>query len=150
MTQPAIAIGALSRTCGCNIETIRYYERIALMPRAERRGRYRVYAETDVARLRFIKRARGLGFSIDEIRTLLELSTSDAATSRNSCSNARQLASTNLSSVRSRLDDLKRMEAALSAAIAACDRDAFTGCPILDALAGADTAWSDASPGNAP
>lgn len=149
MTQSAIAIGALSRTCGCNIETIRYYERIALMPRAERRGRYRVYAEADVARLRFIKRARGLGFSIDEIRTLLELSTADSATSRNSCSNARQLASTNLSSVRSRLEDLKRMEAALSAAIAACDRDAFAGCPILDALAGAGTTGSNDSARNA-
>lgn len=137
MVLPAITIGTLSRICGCNIETIRYYERIALMPRAERRGRYRTYAEPDVARLRFIKRARGLGFSIEEIRALLDLSRSDSAANTKSCSDARQIAATNLRSVRSRLDDLKRIDAALSAAIAACDRGEFTGCPLLDALAGA-------------
>ncbi|PKB14942.1 MerR family mercuric resistance operon transcriptional regulator [Novosphingobium kunmingense] len=138
MALPAIAIGTLSRICECNIETIRYYERIALMPRAERRGRYRTYAEPDIARLRFIKRARGLGFSIEEIRSLLDLSRSDPAASTQSCSDARQIAATNLLSVRARLDDLKRIEAALSASIAACDRDEFTGCPLLDALTGTE------------
>ena len=66
-----IAIGELSRRTDCNIETIRYYERIGLLPRAERQGgRFRRYGADDVGRLRFVRRARQLGFSLDEVRTL--------------------------------------------------------------------------------
>ena len=148
MAQHGFAIGALSQRCGCHIETIRYYERIKLMPRAERRGRYRVYSSSDVTRLRFIKRARALGFAIEEIRALLDLSGPDLASSKHSCANARQIASTNLTAVRTRLDDLQRMEAALSAAIEACDLEAFDGCPILSTLAGADIPLPESSQGN--
>lgn len=150
MAQPGFAIGALSQHCGCNIETIRYYERIGLIPRAERRGRYRIYSDTDVERLRFIKRARGLGFAIEEIRALLELSESDSADRKKSCLNARQIASTNLTAVRSRLYDLRRMEAALSEAIQACDLDAFEGCPILSALADGSIPAAEDYSGNVP
>lgn len=150
MPQPGFTIGALSQHCGCNIETIRYYERIALIPRAERRGRYRIYSESDVARLRFVKRARGLGFAIEEIRALLELSESTSATSKPSCLNARHIALSNLTVVRSRLDDLRRMEIALTKAIEACDRDAFDGCPILNTLSGAVTSMTDDSHRNYP
>lgn len=143
MDQPGFAIGALSQHCGCNIETIRYYERIGLIPRAERRGRYRIYSGTDIDRLRFIKRARGLGFAIEEIRALLELSESASAASKPSCLNARQIAFSNLIAVRSRLDDLQRMEAALTNAIEACDLDEFDGCPILNALSRAEILMSD-------
>lgn len=139
MVQSGFAIGALSRHCGCNIETIRYYERIGLIPRAQRRGRYRTYSESDVARLRFVKRARGLGFAIEEIRALLELSESASAEGKRSCLNARHIALSNLTAVRSRLDDLRRMEAALTEAIEACDMDEFDGCPILNTLSGAET-----------
>ncbi len=58
MIETAISIGELSRRTGCNIETIRYYERIGLIPRAARRGRYRSYGATDIDRLRFVRRAR--------------------------------------------------------------------------------------------
>lgn len=143
MTQPAFAIGALSQHCGCNIETIRYYERIGLIPRAERRGRYRIYSGADVERLRFIRRARGLGFAIEEIRDLLELS--ESAARKQSCLDARKIAAANLTAVRSRLGDLRRMEAALTGAIEACDRDAFDGCPILNALADGDIPTTDHS-----
>lgn len=149
MAQPGFAIGALSQHCGCNIETIRYYERIGLIPRAERRGRYRIYSGADVDRLRFIRRARGLGFAIEEIRALLELSESDAAIGKRSCLDARQIASANLTAVRSRLDDLRRMEAALTQAIEACDRDAFDGCPILNTLSGAEVPMLEDSRRNA-
>jgi len=145
MAQPGFAIGALSQHSGCNIETIRYYERIGLIPRAARRGRYRIYLGADVDRLRFIKSARGLGFAIEEIRALLELSESDAAISKKSCLDARQIASANLTAVRSRLYDLRRMEAALTQAIEACDLDAFDGCPILNTLSGSEIQMSEDS-----
>ena len=71
MAEQAIQIGELSRRTGCNIETIRYYERIGLMPAPPRRGRYRSYGGEDVGRLGFVRRARELGFTLDEVRALL-------------------------------------------------------------------------------
>lgn len=68
-----IPIGELSRRTGCNIETIRYYERIGVLPIPARRGRYRSYQLEDVRRLAFVRRARDHGFPIDAIRTLLTL-----------------------------------------------------------------------------
>lgn len=73
MAEQAIQIGELSRRTGCNIETIRYYERIGLMPAPPRRGRYRSYGGEDVGRLGFVRRARELGFTLDEVRALLGL-----------------------------------------------------------------------------
>jgi MerR family mercuric resistance operon transcriptional regulator len=70
-----IAIGELSRRTQCNIETIRYYERAGLLPKARREkgGRFRRYDADDIARLRFIRRSRQLGFTLDEVRALLRL-----------------------------------------------------------------------------
>ncbi|MBK6414734.1 MerR family transcriptional regulator [Sphingopyxis sp.] len=136
MTREGFAIGALSQQCGCNIETIRYYERIGLIPRAERRGRYRYYTSEDADRLRFIKRARALGFAIEEIRDLLRLTKSGLEDGVDACADAKAIAQSNLDIVKARLEDLKRMEAALTDAIGACDRDSFRGCPILATLSG--------------
>src|SRR6516165_3237161 len=74
-----IAIGELSRRTGCNIETIRYYERVGLLPKARREigGRFRRYDGDDIARLRFIRRARQLGFTLDEVRGLLRLAVAE-------------------------------------------------------------------------
>jgi MerR family mercuric resistance operon transcriptional regulator len=74
-----IAIGELSRRTGCNIETIRYYERIGLLPkpRREKGGRFRRYDSDDIARLTFIRRARQLGFTLDDVRGLLRLAASE-------------------------------------------------------------------------
>src|SRR3546814_4527399 len=69
----AMQIGELSRRTGCNIETIRYYERIGVLDVPLRRGRYRNYGEEDVGRLGFVRRARELGFTLDEVRALLQL-----------------------------------------------------------------------------
>ena len=68
-----IAIGELSRQTECNIETIRYYERIALLPQPRRDSRFRRYDSEDVARLRIMRRARQLGFTLDEVRAFLRL-----------------------------------------------------------------------------
>ena len=130
MTDDTIAIGELSRRTGCNIETIRYYERIALMPKAARRGRYRSYGSADIDRLRFVRRARELGFTLEEVRALLRI----AATGKVSCAEARKIAASHLTSVRARLSDLRRMEQVLADTVRACDADDHADCPLIDTL----------------
>jgi MerR family mercuric resistance operon transcriptional regulator len=110
MTQHAIPIGELSRRTGCNIETIRYYERIGLLPAPPRCGRYRSYGPEDVDRLGFVRRARELGFRLDAVRALLGL----AAGGQASCAEARDLAASHLKDVRARISDLRRMERILA------------------------------------
>ena len=126
----AIQIGELSRRTGCNIETIRYYERIGLLPIPRRRGRYRSYAREDVARLGFVRRARELGFTLDEVRALLGL----AVGGEGGCADVRALAAAHLTDVRARIADLKRMERVLTDSVQACDAGLDPGCPLLDAL----------------
>ncbi len=125
-------IGRLGREVGVNIETIRYYERIGLMEKPLRsRGRRRIYDEAAGHRLRFIRRARELGFSIDEIRTLLALSGG-----KGSCAEVYDLTSKHLTDVRAKIADLKRLESTLSAAARKCTRDGSHDCAIIDALSG--------------
>lgn len=126
----AIAIGELSLRTGCNVETIRYYERIGLTPKAGRRGRYRCYGVTDVRRLRFVRRARELGFTLGEIRTLLGI----AAEGEVSCAEAREIAASHLDSIRARLADLQRMERVLDETVRACDAGDNASCPLIETL----------------
>ena len=130
MADTAIQIGELSRRTGCNIETIRYYERIGLMPAPPRRGRYRSYGAGDVGRLGFVRRARELGFTLDEVRALLGL----AAGGEASCAEVRVLAAAHLGDVRGRIADLRRMERVLADSVRACDAGQDPGCPLIDAL----------------
>lgn len=130
MAGQAMPIGELSRRTGCNIETIRYYERIGLMPVPPRRGRYRSYGADDVGRLSFVRRARELGFTLDEVRTLLGLAASQQA----SCAEVRRLAASHLEDVRARIADLKRMARVLAESVRACDAGQDAGCPLILAL----------------
>lgn len=130
MPEEAMAIGELSRRTGCNIETIRYYERIGLLPTPARQGRYRTYAQGDVGRLGFVRRSRELGFTLEDVRALLALSAGGHA----SCLEARDLAASHLKGVRSRIADLKRMERVLADAVQACGSGADAGCPLITAL----------------
>lgn len=130
MPVDVIPIGELSRQTGCHIETIRYYERIGLLPKPSRRGRYRTYAPADVARLGFVCRSRELGFTIKEVQALLGLEI-DGITS---CAEARTLAATHLEDVRSRIDDLRRMEHVLASAVQACDDGDNAVCPLIATL----------------
>lgn len=130
MAERVIPIGELSRRTGCNIETIRYYERIGLLPAPPRRGRYRSYGPEDVGRLGFVRRARELGFTLDEVRALLGL----AARGQASCADARGLAAAHLEDVRTRIADLKRMERVLADTVRACDAGDDTCCPLISAL----------------
>ena len=125
-------IGELSRRTGCNIETVRYYERIGLLPKPERRGSYRRYDASDVGRLSFVRRARELGFTLDEVRTLIDLAAEGAET----CTQARTVAADHLTDVRRRIADLKRMEVVLAETIRACSDGQHAGCPLLDTLSG--------------
>src|SRR5215472_14872802 len=130
MPGQAIQIGELSRRTGCNIETIRYYERIGLIPPPPRRGRYRSYGAGDVGRLGFVRRARELGFTLDEVRALLGL----AAGGGGACAEVQSLAASHLREVRRRIADLRRMERALAAAVRDCDAGEDPECPLIEAL----------------
>ncbi len=125
-----IAIGALSRRTGCNIETIRYYERIGLLPKPSRRGRYRTYEPEDAGRLAFVRRARELGFTLEEVRALLGL----ASGGQSACAEVRTLAAGHLADVQGKIADLRAMEAALVEAINQCDAGETLGCPLIEAL----------------
>lgn len=130
MADQAIQIGELSRRTGCNIETIRYYERIGLLPAPPRRGRYRSYGGEDVGRLGFVRRARELDFTLDEVRALLGLAFGGQA----SCAEVRELAASHLKDVRTRIAELNRMERVLADSVRACDAGQDPGCPLIQAL----------------
>ncbi len=124
-------IGEASVASGCHIETIRYYERVGLLPRARRTGGgYRVYTPAEVDRLRFIARGRELGFSLDEIRSLLALA-EDASLS---CAEVDQLAHGHLAEIRQRVRALKRMARELEKTIQGCGGGERAHCAILSAL----------------
>jgi len=116
---------------GCHLETIRYYERIGLMPPPARTGSgYRAYAPADVERLRFIARGRELGFSLEEIRSLLRLDDDPKL----SCCDVDRVARTHLADIRQRIDALSRMAEELEGVIAQCSGGERGKCTILEAL----------------
>jgi MerR family mercuric resistance operon transcriptional regulator len=109
-------IGELARTIDVNVETIRYYQRIGLLELPEKPyGGMRSYNDEDLQRLRFIRRAQQLGFSLDDIRELLELSSSD-------CERVEKLAVGKLSLVKAKLRQLRRIESVLAKTVEQCAR----------------------------
>jgi len=124
-------IGEVAAASGCHLETIRYYERIGLLPLPERTSSgYRVYRPDDVRRLRFIARGRELGFSLEEIRSLLQLSDD----SKLSCGEADRIARNHLVEIRQRIRELSAMARQLQDTIKACGGGQRGRCAILDAL----------------
>ena len=135
----SLTIGRLAAAAGVNLETVRYYERVKLMPPPARTASgHRAYEAGHVRRLAFIRRARELGFSIEQIRALLAL----AEPSRDSCAKVREIARTHLDEVRSKLADLAKLEGILAETIARCSGDAAPSCPVLDMLATPERALS--------
>src|ERR1700694_2135188 len=120
-----LSSGELSKRSGVNIETIRYYERVKLLPAPPRTssGR-RVYDETDLRILVFIRRSRELGFSLDEIRALLRLGGAEKA----SCGEVREIAAHHLEDIRAKLSDLKKLERVLSKTVARCSGKTAPDC----------------------
>lgn len=134
MTQkpgPEMTIGRLAAETGVHFETIRYYQRLGLMPTPARpRGSVRRYGEDAVGRLRFIKRAQALGFSLDEVKLLLDLSVGEH------CAETRILAEQKMRIVKKKISELRGIQAALHKLIHACGTgQEGRGCPIIDALA---------------
>jgi MerR family mercuric resistance operon transcriptional regulator len=127
----AFSIGELSRHSGVNIETIRYYERIKMLPAPPRmaNGR-RVYGPVEHRTLAFIRRSRELGFTLEEIRALLALGGPERA----SCADVRKIASAHLINVRRKLSDLVKLESILAETVAQCSDGASPDCPVLDIL----------------
>jgi MerR family mercuric resistance operon transcriptional regulator len=136
-SSPALPIGELSRRTGVNIETIRYYEHIKILPAPPRSvsGR-RLYGPVATRTLTFIRRSRELGFTLDQVRALLALSEKNGEAA---CPEARELAARHLAEVRAKLADLREMERILADAVRRCDQGEAPGCPLIDAL-------SEASP----
>jgi MerR family mercuric resistance operon transcriptional regulator len=127
-----IRIGELSHRTGCNIETIRYYERVGLLPQPPRSpSRYRLYDSDDVRRLTFVRRSRELGFSLDEVRALLTLS---AKTGQESCAEVRELADHHLEDIRKKIADLRAMKRVPAESVRRCDAGEALGCPLIDSL----------------
>lgn len=131
-TKPAqVTIGRLSTRAAVNIETVRYYERIGLLPSPPRtEGGHRLYGEPHVKKLTFVRRARELGFTLEEIRALMRLADERPP----SCARARSLATKHLADVREKIADLRRMERVLTQTVALCEEGDRPDCPLLEAL----------------
>ncbi len=127
-----LTIGRLANISGVNLETVRYYERIGLMPEPGRtEGGHRVYDDGHRRRLTFVRRARELGFSIEEIRTLLDLATPQ----RRACDEVHTIAAAHLDKVRAKIVDLAKLEAMLAETVSRCAQNGATpSCPVLDML----------------
>ena len=129
--QSGILRAQLARRTGCNLDTVRYYEKVGLLPAPARNANgYRVYSPELVQRLQFILRARDLSFAMDEIRSLLSLTDVGAQT----CAEVMGRTQAHLDDVRRRIADLQKIEAALATTLDKCTGDDVAECPILDAL----------------
>jgi len=129
-------IGEAATRAGLPTKTIRYYEDIGLLKPARRGNGFRDYADRDVHDLRFIARARGLGFSVDECRHLLELYRN---TSRASAE-VKAVAAIHIEAIRAKMRELEAMEETLSRLVDQCAGDTRPDCPILKGLSGASAA----------
>ncbi len=123
--------GLLAKKTGVNIETIRYYENIALMPNPPRTaGGHRIYDQVLLKRLTFIRRCRELGFTIEELRNLLGLVDGGDY----SCAEVLQNTEAHIDRIRGKIKDLKKMENTLKAISDKCSREDVPDCPIIEAL----------------
>ena len=124
-------IGELAKLTGVNLETIRYFERIGLLKPPERtEAGHRLFAPEHIERLLFIRHARDMGFSQDDVRTLLKLSDGDLT----SCGEVKSIAAAHLDSIRQRIAKLQQLEALLDSTVAKCSGGRVPKCPVIEAL----------------
>lgn len=132
MASKANTIGDLARTTGTKVETIRYYERIGLLPAPARtQGNYRAYDASHIGRLSFIRRARDLGFTIENVRALLGLSGQQDGP----CGGVDRIAREHLAEVDRKIADLKALRRELATVIGQCRQGTIRDCRIIEALA---------------
>jgi len=130
----AMTVSALASQAGLNLETVRFYEKQRLMPKPERTpGGHRLYTEQDVQRLKFIQRAKAVGFTLKEIRVLARLREEQPTAS---CDEAMDLARSKVSEIDQKLRDLADMRAALAGFIEACPEKDLGHCQVMGGLAG--------------
>ena len=131
MTIPSFSIGKLAEATATKVETVRYYERIGLLPEPGRTAaNYRSYNEAHLERLSFIRRARDLGFTLDQVRTLLAL-----AESRDSdCCTVDAIAQNHVANIQRKIADLEALRRELRDLIGQCEKGAIAECRILGAL----------------
>jgi MerR family mercuric resistance operon transcriptional regulator len=123
--------GELAARIDCNIETIRYYEQVGLLPPPPRsEGGHRLYGTELVKRLTFVRRSRDLGFTIEQIRGLLGLVDSRKFT----CAQVEELATRHASEIRRKIADLKKLKTVLEMMASKCSKGRVPDCPIIDAL----------------
>lgn len=126
-----MGIGALGQQTGCNIETIRYYEREGLLPNPPRTsGGHRMYDQEHLKRLTFIRRSRELGFTLEEVRGLLRMVDGEHYT----CAEVKNLTLDHLGAVKGKLVDLRKLQKVLKKLADQCTGDETPDCPILEAL----------------
>jgi MerR family mercuric resistance operon transcriptional regulator len=127
-----LTIGQVARRAGIGVETVRFYERQGLVEQpARKESGYRQFDEGTIARLRFIRRAKELGFTLNEIKELLSLKLDPSTT----CAHVKRQAETKIADIQGKIDSLKRMKQALVKLTKACSGQGQTrDCPILDAL----------------
>ena len=131
MTNKQLSRGALASRSGVNSETIRYYEKIGLMPDPNRSaGGHRIYEREHVKRLSFIRRTRDLGFTLKEVRGLLALVDGGDYT----CAEVRDRTLAHLDDVATKIRDLRKMQRTLKSISSKCDGGLVPDCPIVDAL----------------
>jgi Cu(I)-responsive transcriptional regulator len=122
----------LARATGCNLETIRYYENIGVMPEPPRTPKgFRIYDDSHIRRLRFVMRMRELGFTLQEVRGFLTLVDGGTQT----CAEVLERTQSHLSEVRAKITDLQGIEKVLAETAAQCSGGDVPDCPVLDALA---------------
>lgn len=140
-TPPTWTRAGLAKAAGVGAETLRFYEQKGLVeePRRSASG-YRLYQESDLERLRFIRRSQDLGFSLQDIKQILEL-TRDIRTPRRK---VRDFAEAKLETIRRKISDLRAMESALAGLVVRCDgKGALKGCPIAEFIGGHPTPISN-------
>ena len=126
-----LTIGELAKATGTKAETIRYYEKIGLMPAPDRtRGNYRSYGAAELGRLSFVRRARDLGFSLDHVRALLDL----ADDRSRPCGSVDALAREHVAEIDRKVADLTALRRELSALLSQCQQGTIAECRIIEAL----------------
>lgn len=132
VSSPPLTIGGLAKRTGVHIETIRYYERAGVLPAPPRSvAGYRQYDDVHRQRLTFVKRSRELGFTLEEVRSLLDL-----VDGGYTCGQVRDLTLSHVEDIRARIVDLQRMERTLQATADRCSGGNTPDCPIIEALNG--------------